>query len=213
MIDAHSDDIRKKRTKAENKKILEDKIKELEEKLSTLSGMLSEKPKKTIPTISELGRHYPDPAILHQRVIGGVGGFNENSGTVRISGVDSYDKRDLLRIAEENYQKTLEKRRGSLPKGFGSIGSVYDVIMSYDGKYARFLFKTKRCLGCKKTLDKAHFILCHDCANEPTDMQLQQLIRKFTRWGLYKKPLLANLAIKLRLAKVVSEGKIDRVKK
>jgi len=96
-----------------------------------------------------------------------------------------------------------------MPKGFGvDPKSPFSLIMSYDKKYAKGILKSKRCLGCKKFLDKQHVILCHECAtNKLTEQELNQVIRRFTTWGFYKKSFLTNIALKLKLAKVMTEEK------
>jgi len=197
-----------KKTKAEMKKDLEDKIVELEGKLSDLSNMLGKE--STSPITAKKHPQPPPPPFSSYYGLSG-----EGRGIRRISVSDDLDpdgsaKRQLLAIAERNYQQKLNKSLGTLPKGFGvSYGiSTFSSIMSYDKKYAKFLFKQKRCLGCKKQLDGKHILLCHECANDKlSEMEFSQVIRKFTNWGFYKKPILTKIALKLKLAKVVTEQK------
>jgi len=231
------------------KKDLENKIVELEGKLSQLSNQLGKKENDPYLTPSDMKKNPRSntPEDRHSLLDGFI---SESDASVRISDTrsspkfriedyeDSYlkrledynkktndrliesldpdgsAKRQLLAIAEENHRKGLAKKTGggALPKGFdGEPKSPFSLIISYDKKYAKFLFKSKRCLGCKKQLDKQHVILCHECANDRlSELEFKQAIRYFTRWGLYKKPFLTKIALKLKLAKVVTEQKHEK---
>ena len=200
--------------KKKTKEDLEKKIVELEGKLSSLSNMLSDESYPLTPSM--LKKNPPtDPRDRHT-VLDRL--MSERHSLPRISELDPDDldpdgsaKRQLLAIAEENYLKQLKKHdtRGTMPKGFGvDPKSPFSLIMSYDKKYAKAILKSKRCLGCKKFLDKQHVILCHECAtNKLTEQELNQVIRRFTTWGFYKKSFLTNIALKLKLAKVMTEEK------
>lgn len=226
-----------KKTNEQMKKDLENKIFELEGKLSQLSNQLGKKPEHLIPSLLKKNPPFTPEELRHPL----LGGFMSPGGaSVRISEADSpipkfeneylksleernkkiiesldpdgSAKRQLLALAEESYQKDLNKKRGTLPKGFdGELKSPFSLIMSYDKNYAKFLVKSNRCLGCRKYLDKGHIRLCHECANDRlSELEFKQVIRQFTKWGFYKKPFLTGIALKLRLAKVITEEKHER---
>lgn len=210
------------------KKDLENKIFELEGKLSQLSNQLGKKPEPPLT---------PSNTPEDRRSL--LGGFMSPGGaSVRISEADSprpkFEK-EYLKSLEERNKKIIEsldpdgsaikqlvavaegfadpvRQRGTMPRGFGEeLKSPFSLIMSYDKNYAKFLVKSNRCLGCRKYLDKGHIRLCHECANDRlSELEFKQVIRQFTKWGFYKKPFLTGIALKLRLAKVITEEKHER---
>jgi len=214
--------------KKKTKEDLEKKIVELEGKLSNLSNMLGKEstspiqakkhpppappppPERPLVRISEASRDWRNDNLSETKNL--LEDYEKNY-LKRFEELDPDDldpdgsaKRQLLAIARENSLK--HDTRGTMPKGFGvNTKSPFSLIMSYDKKNAKGILKSKRCLGCKKFLDKQHVILCHDCANKMTEQEFKQVLRRFTTWGFYKKSFLTNIALRLKLAKVITEEK------
>lgn len=193
-----------KKTNEQMKKDLENKIFELEGKLSQLSNQLGKKPEPPLT---------PSNTPEDRRSL--LGGFMSPGGaSVRISEADSPrpNKKIIESLDPDGSAIKQLVARGTMPKGFGEeLKSPFSLIMSYDKNYAKFLVKSNRCLGCRKYLDKGHIRLCHECANDRlSELEFKQVIRQFTKWGFYKKPFLTGIALKLRLAKVITEEKHER---
>ena len=199
-----------------SKEELEKKIVELEGKLSYLSSMLGNE--SVTPLTPSMLKKNPPPERPLIRISESEPPSYERPKFRDY--IEDYKKTYLNRLDQKrlDYEKAIteEKKqskqdgtmpRGTMPKGFGvDPKSPFSLIMSYDKKNAKAILKSKRCLGCKKFLDKHHIILCHECANNKmTEQEFKQVIRRFTTWGFYKKSFFTNIALKLKLAKVITE--------
>lgn len=201
--------------KSKTKQDLENKIKELEGKLSTLSDQLGKK--------EEDDNHDPYPPYYsyYDHPLNRPYGLRarsryrqtsppprpRKSGTLP-KGFGSHTTDELKKMEREYEQQLKNRSSGTLPKGFGSgYGGPYAKIMKLRKKEAKKLYKLERCLGCNTDVKDAnkHYILCKDCTDTLQDKsQFNSAIYVIKKLGLKEKSKshgLKGIMVKFGLAK------------